>query len=52
MIYGIALAITCTLFLRLGPYPYPAPERARDRRAAECFGNIREYVYIPKSDRA
>jgi MFS family permease len=27
-IYEIVLAITCVLFLRLGPYPYPAPERA------------------------
>jgi MFS family permease len=29
VVYEIALAITCVLFLRLGPYPYPAPECAK-----------------------
>jgi len=24
--YGVALVITCALFIRLGPYPYPAPK--------------------------
>jgi MFS family permease len=38
-IYEVALAITCILFLRLGPYPYPAPPRetasaARQKAAA------------------
>ncbi|MGZ3411826.1 MAG: MFS transporter, partial [Xanthobacteraceae bacterium] len=26
-VYEVALAITCILFVRLGPYPYPAPAR-------------------------
>ena len=25
--FEVALAITCLLFVRLGPYPYPAPKR-------------------------
>ena len=27
IVYEVALAITCVLFVRLGPYPYPAPRR-------------------------
>jgi MFS family permease len=27
IVYEVALAITCLLFVRLGPYPYPAPKR-------------------------
>src|SRR6516164_4379041 len=27
IVYEVALAITCVLFVRLGPYPYPAPKR-------------------------
>jgi hypothetical protein len=27
IVYEVALAITCALFVRLGPYPYPAPKR-------------------------
>jgi MFS family permease len=27
IVYEVALAITCLLFLRLGPYPYPAAKR-------------------------
>jgi MFS family permease len=27
IVYEVALAITCILFVRLGPYPYPAPKR-------------------------
>jgi MFS family permease len=27
IVYEVALAITCVLFLRLGPYPYPAAKR-------------------------
>jgi MFS family permease len=27
IVYEVALAITCALFLRLGPYPYPAAKR-------------------------
>ena len=26
IVYEVALAITCLLFVRLGPYPYPAPK--------------------------
>jgi MFS family permease len=27
IVYEVALAVTCLLFVRLGPYPYPAPKR-------------------------
>jgi MFS family permease len=38
IVYEVALAITCLLFVRLGPYPYPAPKRelgpAMEQKAA------------------
>jgi MFS family permease len=30
MVYEVFLAISCVIFLRLGPYPYPAREPARE----------------------
>ena len=30
VVYEVMLAITCLIFLRLGPYPYPARERAAE----------------------
>jgi MFS family permease len=34
-VYEVALAITCLLFLRLGPYPFPAPPRKADAVAEQ-----------------
>jgi MFS family permease len=30
IVYEVALAITCLLFVGLGPYPYPAPKREEE----------------------
>ncbi len=30
IVYEVALAITCLLFVGLGPYPYPAPKREQE----------------------
>src|SRR5438105_6944492 len=40
MIYEVMLAISCAIFLRLGPYPYPAREPVRSEAA----------VKVPASD--
>jgi hypothetical protein len=29
MVYEVFLAVSCVIFLRLGPYPYPAREPGR-----------------------
>jgi hypothetical protein len=33
MVYEVLLAISCVIFLRLGPYPYPAQEPLRPEAA-------------------
>jgi MFS family permease len=35
MVYEVFLAVSCVIFLRLGPYPYPAREPARDTAAVK-----------------
>jgi len=35
MIYEVMLAISCAIFLRLGPYPYPAREPVRSEAAVK-----------------
>jgi MFS family permease len=35
MVYEVLLAISCIIFLRLGPYPYPAQERVRSETAVK-----------------
>jgi MFS family permease len=35
IVYEVALAITCLLFLGLGPYPYPAAKRELDQIVGE-----------------
>src|SRR5207248_10484189 len=35
MLYEVLLAVSCVIFLRLGPYPYPAREPARTADAVK-----------------
>jgi MFS family permease len=35
MVYEVLLAISCVIFLRLGPYPYPAQEPVRSETAVK-----------------